>query len=577
MDLSGKDGDLVLFEYIEEYPPLMSFVGMCSKIKNYYKRKPDNDKGPKEYKYGELTYAHTSPFLGTMTPGQTIQSIENNMYRCPIYEHKLPSTDFIVIRTRTEFSIRECNAFFVSGQQCPLYEVPGPNSKKANNFTRDFLQVFIYRLFWKSRDSPKRIKMDDIMKAFPAHSESSIRKRLKPCAEFHRTGPDSNWWVMKPGFRLPTEEEIRSMVDPEQCCSYYSMIAGEQRLKDAGYGDKFILAQEDEDNEDNLKMDDEVKCAPWHTTRAYVQAMKGKCLLQLTGPADPTGPAQEGFSYVKIPNKPTNKEEQDAQPKRTVTGTDADLRKLPLKDAKAILRKNGVPEEEIKKLSRWEVIDVVRTLSTEKVKAGEEGVDSFKFSRGNRFSIAEHQERYREDCQRIFEVQNKVLASDEILSSDEDETSSEKKRKMRIWTSLVKILKIWCRTRKTTTQFQREREEAERKKLQKEMMMSSKSDKKTKEEIMKKANDEFIGEIEAGQVLRITRTFKNAQGKEYTRTELVRKPLVIETYVKVRNTKNEQFIRQFATSDDQVKEEMKKEKRRIQEQLRRIKRNQENP
>merc|ERR1712079_773886 len=134
--------------------------------------------------------------------------------------------------------------------------------------------------------------------------------------------------------------------------------------------------------------------------------------------------------------------------------------------------------------------------------------------------------------------------------------------------------------KKTSTQFQREREEAERKKLQKEMMAmsSSKPDKKGKEDPVKKgmaANDEFIGEIEAGQVLRITRTFKNAQGKEYTRTELVRKPLVIETYVKVRNTKNEQFIRQFATSDDQVKEEMKKEKRRIQEQLRRIKRNQE--
>ena len=245
------------------------------------------------------------------------------------------------------------------------------------------------------------------------------------------------------------------------------------------------------------------------------------------------------------------------------------------KDAKAILRKNGVPEEEIKKLSRWEVIDVVRTLSTEEVKAGEEGVDSFKFSRGNRFSIAEHQERYREDCQRIFEVQNKVLASDEILSSDEDETSSEEEEEDEDLDELGKNLENMVQNKKTTTQFQREREEAERKKLQKEMMMSSKSDKKTKEEIMKKANDEFIGEIEAGQVLRITRTFKNAQGKEYTRTELVRKPLVIETYVKVRNTKNEQFIRQFATSDDQVKEEMKKEKRRIQEQLRRIKRNQE--
>merc|ERR1719342_30506 len=103
-------------------------------------------------------------------------------------------------------------------------------------------------------------------------------------------------------------------------------------------------------------------------------------------------------------------------------------------------------------------------------------------------------------------------------------------------------------------------------------MMESKQERKMKEESGVKDDD---GAIEANQVLRITRTFKNAQGKEYTRTELVRKSLVIETYVKVRNTKNEQFIRQFATMDDQVKEEMKKEKRRIQEQLRRIKRNQE--
>lgn len=51
-------------------------------------------------------------------------------------------------------------------------------------------------------------------------------------------------------------------------------------------------------------MDDEVKVAPWNTTRAYIQAMKGKCLLQLTGPADPTG-CGEGFSYVRMPNKPT--------------------------------------------------------------------------------------------------------------------------------------------------------------------------------------------------------------------------------------------------------------------------------
>ena len=50
--------------------------------------------------------------------------------------------------------------------------------------------MFIYRLFWKSKDTPRRIKMDVIKKAFPSHSESMIRKRLKPCADFKRTGKD---------------------------------------------------------------------------------------------------------------------------------------------------------------------------------------------------------------------------------------------------------------------------------------------------------------------------------------------------------------------------------------------------
>lgn len=48
-----------------------------------------------------------------------------------------------------------------------------------------------------------------------------------------------------------------------------------------------------------------------------------------------------------------------------------------------------------------------------------------KFSRGNRFSIAEHQERYKEECQRIFDLQNRVLSSAEVLSTDEGESSED--------------------------------------------------------------------------------------------------------------------------------------------------------
>lgn len=116
---------------------------MCTKIKNYYKRKAGKDQGPPPSKYGEVAYAHTSPFLGILSPGQCVQVIENNLYRAPIYEHKVPECDFLVIRTRQSYYIREAEALFTAGQECPLYEVPGPNSKRANNFIRDFLQVYL--------------------------------------------------------------------------------------------------------------------------------------------------------------------------------------------------------------------------------------------------------------------------------------------------------------------------------------------------------------------------------------------------------------------------------------------------
>ncbi|KAG8144715.1 hypothetical protein E2320_013173 [Naja naja] len=603
-DLTGKDGDLILAEYSEENGPLMMQVGMATKIKNYYKRKPGKDPGAPDCKYGETVYCHTSPFLGSLHPGQLLQAFENNLFRAPIYLHKMPETDFLIIRTRQGYYVRELVDIFVVGQECPLFEVPGPNSKRANTHIRDFLQVFIYRLFWKSRDRPRRIRMEDIKKAFPSHSESSIRKRLKLCADFKRTGLDSNWWVLKPDFRLPTEEEIRAMVSPEQCCAYYSMISAEQRLKDAGYGEKSFFAPEEENEEDfQMKIDDEVRTAPWNTTRAFIAAMKGKCLLEVTGVADPTG-CGEGFSYVKIPNKPTQQKQDDKEPqpvKKTVTGTDADLRRLSLKNAKQLLRKFGVPEEEIKKLSRWEVIDVVRTMSTEQARSGEGPMS--KFARGSRFSVAEHQERYKEECQRIFDLQNKwvgltgaeifhfrVLESTEILSTDTDSSSAEDSD----FEEMGKNIENMLQNKKTSSQLSREREEQERKELQRMLMgEDSGNDRARKDRRDKKGAASTPGNLggshkdddtasvtslnssATGRRLKIYRTFRDEDGKEYVRCETVRKASVIDAYSRIRTTKDEEFIRKFALFDEQHREEMRKERRRIQEQLRRLKRNQE--
>lgn len=55
--------------------------------------------------------------------------------------------------------------------------------------------------------------------------------QYKTSAFYFHAGDCCNWWVLKSDFRLPSEEEMRAMVSPEQACAYYSMQAAEQRLK----------------------------------------------------------------------------------------------------------------------------------------------------------------------------------------------------------------------------------------------------------------------------------------------------------------------------------------------------------
>lgn len=63
---------------------------------------------------------------------------------------------------------------------------------------------------------------------------------------------------------------------------------------------------------------------------------------------------------------------------------------------------------------------MVRFTSTERAKQGEEE-STAKFARGNRLSMGEQIGCYREECQRIFDLQNRVLSNPELLSSDEEE------------------------------------------------------------------------------------------------------------------------------------------------------------
>lgn len=198
-----------------------------------------------------------------------------------------------------------------------------------------------------------------------------------------------------------------------------------------------------------------------------------------------------------------------------------------------------------------------------------------KFARGNRFSIAEHQERYKEECQRIFELQNRVLSSNEVLSTDEESEEEEDSDIEEMGKNIENMLA----NKKTSQDLSHEKEEAERRELQRLIMGEDSQDggdKSAPGKKKKEGEEGAEGDSNSGRILKIYRTFRTPDGKEYVRIETVRKPAIIDTYVRIRQTKDPEFIRKFATAlDDQQKEEKRREKRRIQEQLRRLKRNEE--
>ena len=84
------------------------------------------------------THTHTHPHTHTKS---SCRNISNSSLSglSPLLGSQIRSCCVVTV---CSYFIREVNTIYTVGQECPLYEVPGPNSKRANNFVRDFLQVW---------------------------------------------------------------------------------------------------------------------------------------------------------------------------------------------------------------------------------------------------------------------------------------------------------------------------------------------------------------------------------------------------------------------------------------------------
>lgn len=286
-DLTLRDNtDFVLFEYSEEYPPLLSNGGMGSFIMNYYRKKDEKDQHiPRMYDGapGILENVDASPFFGfgDVPPGQTMQAIKNNLYVAPIFKQELNHEDFLLIRVtyqgQTRCYVRTIPRCYTVGQTFPLTEVHPPQSRKAKAYVRDRLKTAAFRRIRKRGRSTK-YAVTKMVNNFQRYHEQSLRKHLRDTFNIKRSKKSNSLLlILKPKVNVPSEQECQRMVVPEMACVFESMRVGQQRLADCGYGTgEFGGADADdfqnttgtgsgEQDPQNL-LDDEIQMAPWNVT-----------------------------------------------------------------------------------------------------------------------------------------------------------------------------------------------------------------------------------------------------------------------------------------------------------------------
>ena len=497
--------------------------------------------------------------------------------------------------TKTYMFIRRIPIAYTVGQLCPKMEVPAPKSKKAQSYVSKRLHVFICNTFksekikyeQKYNANPKTAPTywgltkekctnafgtapENLKELLPPISAAIVRNGLKKVASFkHQVARSTEgMWTWNEGEEMPDEKEIQDTVEPETICAYESMQAALLRLERMGYG---IEAQDTAYNQDadnhhdeaDVTAQDEVRMAPWRVTSDFIAHIDGKCLMYVTGAADPTG-CNEGFAYLRKPNKPANStdsRENKLKPQESSTlgrrntgyakskdaeGQAADLRKLTVKQMRTMLQQTyGMKQVDIQGLQRWRLVALVREHCT--TAAGSEG--NHRFARGQRSTIAEYQEQFRRDLQSRFDVQNANLQLED-KSTDESDSEDEAQAPA-IVGDMNESLKPGSRTSSLVGGG------PARKKSGTASVTSAGMD-----DTSTVVSGAQTGVSKSSKKITINRSYKDENGKIFTRQQVVRDPEVIETYMRY-HRKRESSGKNKQKTDRFKREQKKKLKREL--------------
>ena len=482
--LSLSDGKIALFEHIDEYPLFLANFGMANKMKKYLystelfmnsnnknnslplneiDKKTLNMMGP----YGAkilLKPEQKLPLIGQIDQNEIkgINVIDNNMYRAPVFYEKIshPNSakntsidspnkkryNFLITFSKNEkgqkfFQIRELENLYTVAQEEPKVEVYPPNSRQFNNFMKSKIETYTY-MYYNEMGYKSLINFKIFQNLFPTVTEQVLKKIFKDM----NIEIDKYICYFK---KLPLGINT-TLITPENICQFESCQFGIYKLREVGIknltnADKISYATNKFKN-NKTTQEKEKYCAkvieenllttPWNITQNYLQSKQTKGMLSIKGIGDPSN-GNGGYSFLKMPVKSYNenktlKEDMDVlknQNKniKTVTGTDADLRKLSKEDIKIKLIQMGFDEEQVKKFGRWKGVSILRDTSSHAVKLGYNG-DIVKYARNQRYNTQTQREAYQRNINEVFKKQiNYILNADKIPLVENDEIDIKEK------------------------------------------------------------------------------------------------------------------------------------------------------
>ena len=477
--LSLIDGKFALFEHIDEYPLFVSNFGMANKMKKYlYSSKlfMVNNNNINNMKLSEaemktynmigpngtqiiLKHEQKLPLLGQIDLNEIkgMNIIDNNLYRAPVFYEKInfPNSssntsipnkkryNFLLTFHKNKegkkvFYIRELEHLYTVAQEEPKVEVYPPQSRQFNTFLKNKIETYTYRLY-NEIGYKAGINFKVFTNLFPAVTEQVLKRIFKEM----NIEIDKNICFFK---KIPGEIN-QKMITPENICQYESCQFGIYKLREVGIANltnadkisyatnKFNLSNSSEPTLQFLAkiIEEELLTTPWNITQNYLQSKQIKGMLAIKGFGDPSN-GNGGYSFLKMPVKSYNenktlKEEMDIlknQNKniKTVTGTDADLRKLSKEDIKIKLIELGIDEDLIQNLGRWKRVNLLRQTSSQAVELGYKG-DIVKYARNQRFNTKSQREAYQKNINEVFKKQINYILNGNDIDLDEDKSDGE--------------------------------------------------------------------------------------------------------------------------------------------------------